>query len=207
MSLPDAGPVTQLGHADVPSAVDVLAEAFQDYPVMRFVLGASAGSARRLHTLIQFFVMARVLRKEPLVGVADGTTLGAVAIASYPHRGESPPALAELRESVWRDLGADARARYDACGEAWSAFAMEAPHVHVNMIGVRPALQGRGLARRLLAHVHTLSAEMPESAGVTLTTEDPVNVPLYTHLGYAVVGHATIAPELETWSLFRSEVR
>lgn len=205
MSASSTEHVAQLTDADVPRVVDVLAEAFHHYPVMRFVLGDSADYARRLQALIHFFVMARVLRNEPLFGVRDGATLGAVEIVSYPHGPESPAALGDLREALWRDLGADARARYETCGNVWSAFAMEAPHLHVNMIGVRPAQQGRGLAKRLLNHVHALSADTPDSAGVTLTTEDPANVPFYTHLGYDVVGHAAITPELETWGLLRKE--
>jgi GNAT superfamily N-acetyltransferase len=137
--------------------------------------------------------------------VWDGAELGAVAIVSYPHRSESPAALGDLRETLWHELGADARIRYETCGNVWSAFAMEEPHVHVNMIGVRPAQQGRGLAKRLLTQVHQLSVDTPDSVGVTLTTEDPANVPFYTHLGYDVVGHAAITPDLETWGLLRRE--
>jgi hypothetical protein len=40
--------------------------------------------------------------------------------------------------------------------------------------------------------------------GVSLTTEYPANVPLYERVGYTVVGHAVIAPGLETWGFFRS---
>jgi GNAT superfamily N-acetyltransferase len=69
------------------------------------------------------------------------------------------------------------------------------------MLGVRPAERGRGLARRLLDHVHELSASTPGSVDVTLTTEDRTNVEFYRHLGYDVVGHAEIAGGLETWSL------
>jgi len=195
--------IIRLAAADVPRVVDVLAEAFYHYPVMRFVLGPAGAYDRRLRTLVDLFVQARALRDEPMFGIGSDTILGAVAIVSYPHRGAVPAALAELREAVWRDLGADARARYDTCGTVWASLARTEPNVHVNMIGVRRAQQGRGLARRLLGHVHDLSARTPESAGVTLTTEDPANVPLYQHLGYSVHGHAEIAPGLETWSLFR----
>ena len=41
--------------------------------------------------------------------------------------------------------------------------------------------------------------------GVTLTTEDPSNVPLYEHFGYQVVGHARVAPGLESWGFFRHD--
>jgi len=73
------------------------------------------------------------------------------------------------------------------------------------MIGVRPRARGKGRSRTLLEGVHRLSRTDPESAGVTLTTEVPENVPLYRHFGYQVVGHATVAPDLETWGFFRRD--
>jgi hypothetical protein len=38
---------------------------------------------------------------------------------------------------------------------------------------------------------------------VTLSTEDPANVPLYQHFGYQVTGHTRVAPALEAWVFFR----
>jgi alkyl hydroperoxide reductase subunit AhpC len=38
----------------------------------------------------------------------------------------------------------------------------------------------------------------PHSCGVTLTTEDPTNVPIYEHVGYAIVGTARVSETLET---------
>jgi ribosomal protein S18 acetylase RimI-like enzyme len=70
------------------------------------------------------------------------------------------------------------------------------------MIGVRRAYAGTGLGRRLLESVRRLSEEDPQSAGVSLTTENPRNVELYRHFGYEVVGHASVGPGLETWGMF-----
>lgn len=47
--------------------------------------------------------------------------------------------------------------------------------------------------------------DVREVVGVTLTTEDQVNVSLYEHLGYEVIGQATVAPELRTWGFFRPD--
>ena len=186
--------------------VGVFVEAFEDYPVMRFVVGERGDDyGSRLHTLVSFFVAARALRGEPLLGIAQGGDLVAAATASFPGKGESPAELGILREEVWRALGTDARLRYEACGEAWRPFDIGAPHVHLNMIGVRPSAQGMGHARRLLRHVHGISLDMVDSVGVTLTTEDPGNVPIYRKAGYEVVGHARIAPDLETWGFFRPD--
>lgn len=203
--------ILQLGRQDVEPAVDVLAESFSNYPVMRFLLGPEAPEAKiyeqKGRTLIRFFVMARLLRNEFVLGIGDRTNLDGAALVSRPSPA-SPSALAalsEIRERVWAELGPEARARYEAFGAACARFEVQAPHIHLNMVGVRRRAQGRGFGRRLIEHVHLLSRQDPGSTGVTLNTEDSSNVPLYEHLGYKIVGHATVAPELETWVFFRPD--
>jgi len=111
--------------------------------------------------------------------------------------------LEELRESVWAELGADARARYDEYGRIGRENAPHEDHHHLGMIGVRDKAQGTGLGRVLLEHVHGLAEADPNSTGVSLTTELERNVPLYEHFGYRVTAHARVAPDLETWAMFR----
>jgi ribosomal protein S18 acetylase RimI-like enzyme len=197
--------VAHLGQDDAGSIVAVLCDAFAGYPVMRFVLGPGDGqSPDRLHRLVSFFLAARLLRREAMFGVFDGADLVAVATTSDPHGPPSPPELAMLREEVWRELGADARARYEAYGAVAGSFFGDRPRVHLNMLGVRNTHQGRGLGRRLLEAVHSFSQDDPRSEGVSLTTEDPRNVAWYEAAGYEVVGHAPISDSLESWGLFRS---
>lgn len=188
---------------DADAITDVLAEAFFDYPVMRFTLGDQAGYPARLRRLVGFFVAARVLRQEPLLGSRDdrGRLLG-VAIMSWTAT-ESPDAVARRRQEVFRDLGADALARYEQYGAAAARVAVAEPHWHLNMIGVRRHHAGRGLGRRLLQAVHRHAAAEPTPTGVSLTTELPANVPLYEHLGYRVIGQAPIAPGVGTWGMWR----
>lgn len=204
MSPPEAE-LRRVHPEDLSSVVDVLCEAFSGYPVMRYVLGEGAEEDGRLRRLVDFFVRARAVRDEPLLAMAEGDDLVAAATVSFPGVAPKPGALvamARLRY-VWRDLGPEARARYDRCGDAWRPLDVEVPHIHVNMIGVRRRHRGKGLARRLLDEVHALSRSDQGSQGVTLTTEDPRNVGFYEHLGYAVVGHVRIAPELESWAMFK----
>ena len=73
------------------------------------------------------------------------------------------------------------------------------------LIGVSRASQGSGLGRKLMDHVHLMSHEDASSQGVTLTTEDPANVPLYEHLGYRLVEHVTLSPTMGTWGFFRPD--
>lgn len=203
----DAGPaVHSLGEKDLPRIVDVLSESFFDYPVMPFVLEAESGNYEaKLKTLMTFFVMARVLREEVLLGIGDRDDLDGAALVSRPAGPVSPAALGDLRERVWAELGPSSRARYESFGEACAPFQVAVPHIHLNMIGVRGRVQGKGFGRRLIEHVHMLSQNDSESDGVTLNTEDANNLPLYEHLGYDLVGHAEVAPGLETWVFFRPD--
>ncbi|MDP2481649.1 MAG: GNAT family N-acetyltransferase [Candidatus Palauibacterales bacterium] len=197
--------VRVLGREEMPAVVSVLCESFFDYPVMRWVLGPEDGFEARLETLVTFFVIARVLRDEFLLGVTASGGLAAAALVSHPGRGRSPPELSVIRERTWAELGAEARLRYESFGAAVAEFNVESEHMHLNMIGVRSSAQGQGLGRSVLEAVHDLSASDTESTGVTLSTEVESNVSLYEHFGYEVVGSATIDSAFTTWVMYRSD--
>ena len=193
-----------LGARDAPVVTTLLAEAFLDYPAMRFVLGPIPRYAEQLESLIGFFVSARILREDLLLGVTDASgQLVAAALVTLPGDREPPMELSRLRESLWRELGEGARARYEAFGVAAGQFVVTAPHHHLNMIGVRPGHLGQGHARTLLEHIHHLAEADPRSSGVTLTTERRENLPLYERFGYRRNGEVQIAPALVTWGFYR----
>lgn len=193
----------RLGPLDHGAAESVLCEAFRDYPVMRYVLGDEHRSdPERLGRLVHLFVSARWLRDEPALGLFASDGLAGVALVSFPSGAVTPPQLQRLRDDTWTVLGEDARARYEELGALWQVFLPDAPHVHLNMIGIRAAWRRRGLGRRLLDAVHDLAARTPGAGGVSLTTEDPANMMLYAHVGYRVLGHAKVGP-LETWVMYR----
>jgi GNAT superfamily N-acetyltransferase len=198
--------VRVLGPEAVPEVADVLVDAFYDYPVMRFVLGESPSYESRLRTLTTFFVQARVVRGEWLLGIpdTDADGLRAAATVTKPSR-ESPPAVAELREQTWASLGPESRERYEAFGRASAPFEVAEPHLHLSQIGVRSQFRGLGLARVLLEATHSLSLEDAESEGVTLTTEAEGNVGLYQHFGYRVVGRTEVEGAFTTWGFYRPD--
>lgn len=191
--------------------VDVFAEAFQDYPVMRVTVGESADVRARVRRLIELFVTRRLARGGPMYGVGGGAharELAGAIVLTLPGEPPAGPEVAAISLAAWRDLGEDARLRYDAYAAASNFFAGMAPHLHLNMIGVRAGHKGTGLGRVLLDYVRRLAEADPDSSGVSLTTENPRNVDLYRHFGYEVVGHATVGPFesaqacYETWGMF-----
>jgi len=196
--------VAPLSSAQAEEIITVFCDAFHDYPVMRQVLGPGGRYETRLRTLIGLFVSGRVFRKEPLLGIRDdaGRLIGA-ATMTLPESPDPPAALIAHRDAVWSELGQDARARYEAFTAATQRFAIGARHHHLNMIGVSRSRQREGLARALLGAVHAVTDADPDSAGTSLSTEHPPNVPLYQHFGYRVVGQARVDGDLTTWVLFR----
>jgi ribosomal protein S18 acetylase RimI-like enzyme len=159
-----------------------------------------------LSQLTRFFVLARFLGGGVVLGVRKPNE-GLVAVATIlkPGRTSAPVELIEQRQSLWRQLGADARARYERYGAVTGTHVVNAPHYHLAMVGVRRSHTGRGLARHLLDAVHNQSREDPGSCGVTLNTEDPRNVRLYEHFGYQLIGHDSVPSAFDVWSFFRAD--
>jgi ribosomal protein S18 acetylase RimI-like enzyme len=198
--------VEQLSVVHAEQAVVVLADSFAQYPVMQHIIG-SAGEDydSRLRKLMRFFVAARYCRNEPVLAVSEREQAVAVALLTSPFQPEAPSSLAKHRESLWQELGQAARSRYEALGKVWQLFTIPEPRYHLNMIGVLKSHAGRGYGRMLLDAVHELSAGDPASTGVSLNTEDEINVPLYERFGYEIQGHVRAAEDLETWVMFRPD--
>lgn len=197
--------VEHLDAGAVPEVVDVMCEAFFDYPVMRYVLRDSKEYESELRHLIRLFVMARVLRRELILGFPGENGLLGVALVSFPGRGETPPEIADVQEETWSRLGADARSRYEAFGDAAATIVVSEPHIHLNMIGARRSAQGMGVGGALLGAVHQRSAVDPESDGVTLSTEYEPNVTLYQHFGYRIVGSVDVDSAFTSWTFYRPD--
>ena len=188
-------------------AVDVLVDAFRDYPVMRYVVGdAGDDYDRRLHLLIGVFVGRRVVHGHPILSVEqDGAVLGVATLTPPGDHGVTPPDFDARRDALWRELGESAKDRMEALVAVWERLTIPGPQWHLNMLGVRHAHAGRGLGRLLLDEVHRISRDDPGSAGVSLSTELTGNVHLYRHCGYELRHHERVAADLETWILFRPD--
>jgi GNAT superfamily N-acetyltransferase len=178
-----------LYNENIPEVSDVLCEAFYNYPVMKYVLGEKQDYDTRLRKAVTFFVSARTLRKEPLLGIYNSENkLVAAATVTLPGEIPSPPELFKLRDELWAELGSEEKARYENYGNVAFGLLPKEPHHHLNMIGVRNAYQGKGLARLLINKVEELVSEHPTSNGVSLNTEVESNVNFYLHLGYELLG-------------------
>jgi len=198
--------VVNLFEENIPEVADVLCEAFYNYPVMKYVLGEKEDYDIRLRKAITFFVSARTFRNEPLLGIYNSDNkLVAAATVTLPGDIPNPKELVKRRDVLWQELGEETKIRYDKYGKAASALLPAEPHHHLNMIGVRNAYQGKGLARQLINVVEELVSEHANSTGVSLNTEVESNVNFYLHLGYELLGEAKVDDNIVTWGFFKSK--
>lgn len=202
----DDRPVERIPADRLDDVVDVLADVFRGYPVMRFAVGPDGDVEARERRLVRLFVERRVARGGPMYAVSDrenssGKNIAGAVLLTLPHEPEPPPEVAGIAAAAWRELGEDARRRYEEYAAASGFFAQHPPHLHLNMIGVRRDRKGSGLGRVLLEAVRRLAEAEPAWDGVSLTTENPRNVDLYRHFGYDVVGRGTFGPH-QTWGLY-----
>lgn len=184
----------RLGPAHGDEVVAVLADAFRDYPVMRFVAGPQEPYGERLRRLIGIFVAGRVHRRHPMLGLRDEAGELLAAITMTP-RGEHPASesLKAFTGESWQWLGAETKQRYDCMVQAWERMPDPGTRWHVNMLGVRQDCRGRGYAVRLLDAAPALAAEDPDCRGLDLTTEDPANLRFYRARGFEVIAEAKVA--------------
>jgi len=197
--------VVNLYKENILEVADVLCEAFYNYPVMKYVLGDKEEYEDRLRKAVTFFVTARALRKEPLLGIYNlENKLVAAAAVTLPGDIPSPPELFKLRDELWAELGSEEKARYENYGNTAYGLLPKEPHHHLNMIGVRNAYQGKGLARQLINKVDELVLDHPTSTGVSLNTEVESNVNFYLHLGFELLGQANVSEDVITWGFFKA---
>ena len=94
--------VVNLNKENISEVTDMLYEAFYDYPVMHYVLGNEDDYDIRLRKLVGFFVSARALRKEPMLGIYNSENkLVAAAVVTLPGDIPQPEELIKRREILW----------------------------------------------------------------------------------------------------------
>lgn len=185
-----------------PEALDVLCEAFYDYPVMRVVLAESgADYDHHLREMIDYFTENRFARGRPLYAIRQDGAMVAVAVCSGAESIPSPPELEEQGDRLDALLGETAVARLGAYDDLCLAGEPECPHHYLGMLGVTTPCRGKGLGRKLVEHLQEIVRSDPVSEGISLNTETAGNVPIYERLGFQIQAE-TKDDYLHTWSMF-----
>jgi len=195
--------IERLTAADRERVVDVMAAAFRDYPVMRFVLSDAGDEyGERLRDLTGFYCDKRLVHDWPVLGIRQGQEYVAAALVTAPGEVPESPEFERIHLELVRAIGRDAYDRMEHYERESSGGEPEDPHYWLGMLGVTPGHQGRGYGRGLLEHIQVMSEGDPISSGVSLSTEEPSNVGYYGRAGYRVIAEADVG-DIHAWCMFR----
>jgi ribosomal protein S18 acetylase RimI-like enzyme len=181
-------PVAEEQHAAV---ANVLAHAFHLDPLFVQAFPDPAVRARCLPAIFRWHVRYGVLFGEVL---GTGDPLDGVAVALRPGEGDfaeerlAKSGIQHMRE----ELGPAAAGQYTAAlqrlvfpADGALKRMVPEPHWYLDVIGVEPGRQGRGIGSALLAAVNQLADR--DAVSAALLTFQRNNLPLYQRHGYAVV--------------------
>jgi ribosomal protein S18 acetylase RimI-like enzyme len=190
--------IRPLSPGDVPAAAAMLARAFEEDPLFRWLLPAPA----RREAWLRWF-HTRATRESLSVGGAfcleQGAHAGVIALVP-PGRWPIPltsvvaatrvPTAFPTPHLVFKGLHVERRMR---------ALHPKTPHVYVVVLGVDPSLKGRGLGGALLRHALKLASDA--SVPAYLETSKPENVGFYRRHGFEVTGEISSHGGPPLWTL------
>ncbi len=197
-------PARRLQPTDAEAAAEVLARAFVNDPLWRYLFPDATRRAALVRQAFRAFAPTFI---EGSVTLGVGAPLEGVAVWSPPD--QTPPRLDGLLNPSLLTLvfspflaalprAAPIFSRFEALQKR---FAPE-PHYYLSTVGVLPTAQGKGRASALIKPV----LAQADARGLTVYTETmtPENVPLYEHYGFVVRQELPI-PEssLRLWALQR----
>ena len=199
--MPDIRPLTL---ADVDAAGALLGRAFRDNPAYRAILSHLSDDARAVAVarVKRGFTAAAVRFQDARAIWVDGHMAGVSLVCApgqYPHR---PQAFAYQAtgclKTGWRGiknfLRTDAYIRKRHISEV---------HYYLFVLGVEPAVQGRGLGKAL---VRSLSDRADaDQLPCYLETDKPTSVELYQSAGYVVLTEEDVPgiAGLHMWTMRR----
>ncbi|NJP04223.1 MAG: GNAT family N-acetyltransferase [Chloroflexaceae bacterium] len=200
-----SGQVVELTAHDLDQIAAILTQAFIEDPLIRHVLNDHNEDYQQiLHALFLTNCQHRLVHHNvQIIGYREGAPLVGVAVISPP----DVPLMHEDRHindnGLLNRLSATETQLFTAHEHVIEQYRPSIPHMYLVLLGVHPEKRGRGYGAALLRTMHDLSAMHPTSQGVYLDTQNAVNVPMYQHFGYQILGYEQSGP-VGTWCLFRA---
>jgi GNAT superfamily N-acetyltransferase len=196
-------PVDVLTWSDVPAAVGSLAAAFASYPLIQAIAPDPARRPRVCEAFCRMLVNYSIQ-----LGAAFATADRTAVACWLPPGREWFSTLRLIRAGglsvLWR-LGWGNVRRFFRITDRIDAERLRlhpALHWYLNLLGVRPDAQGRGLSRVVLRPVLDLADR--DRVPCYLETQDEANVTVYRRLGFELIGEAELAPGLGNWAMRRN---
>jgi len=172
--------------ADAEEIADILSEAFDDDPVLNWVLR----DRRPIRTLFREMAGGLYLRRG--FGHLDGD---AATLWTPPGIEPDPPFwnwLKVVGATGWHG-GPRSLARAARAGETLAANHPDTPHYYLFAVGVRPGRQGAGLGGRAIRA--GLDRADAEGAAAYLENSKPRNTPLYQRVGFEALDEIRFGPD------------
>jgi ribosomal protein S18 acetylase RimI-like enzyme len=203
----DLNNLVLLTKADIKAAGEMLARAFQDYPLMVHFIPDGAKRSRKLPAIFRAQIKHGLKYGEVY---ATSARMEGVAIwfpYHTPHdtwwsmfiSGQFVIPFIVGRETVKRKIAFGKYAR--AVRKRVAPF----PHWYLQVLGVDPKYQGQGLASRLLKPV--LDRIEREAPPCYLETQAEKNVALYEHFGFKVVEEGIVpGTGIKSWAMLRGKL-
>lgn len=181
------GRVRPVAADDLDDVVEVVVEAFTDYP---YWVWLEPDRASRVELMRPYYRddLAAVLSEGSSMGAARGgaAALDAVALWWWAD-GDGDAVFDSPAVSSVPGSAGDRLARAMA---AMADLAPAGPHWYLDVLATRSVVRGRGLGATLLRH--GLARADDQDATVYLETSDRANVGLYEHFGFEVTGEMTL---------------
>ncbi len=195
--------ITELSRQHAQEAVEVLAHAFQNDPIVHYFLkGGGEEFQRHIRSFFNFSCEVRFDLEWSLFGCYEGARLMGVAGVTEPVDKPWPESLSHTYNNLKSEMGVDAVERLEKYAALSDAHRPTQPNYMVGVIGVHPDGQGKGYGRRLLDTVQELSESHPTSTGVALDTETPLNVQIYQRCGYQLLEELPL-DAVKIYTMFR----
>jgi ribosomal protein S18 acetylase RimI-like enzyme len=195
--------------ADIPAVVDLMAQAFQNAALYRYLEPDEAKRQELLRAVFHHRVPASFSADQSELALDGGVLLGAALW--------TPPALPDAPKHENTALNEAVRRFGPAVSEKWEYFhtilfgaferASFAPHWSLSPIAVLPQAQGKGAASLLIRDKLARIDERGEPC--LLATQDAVNIAIYGSYGFTVIQEDVIdaASGLKSYCLLRSAPR
>lgn len=182
----------QLTLSDVEQAAQVIAESFEEDPLVSFMLPFRA---TRVKTLLKFFRVYGEISIKNQRGYGAGEPLQAVAYWKFPNQEDMSISVSSLGKFLpllftMYPIGYfRARAALNQLDSLHKKYADE-PHFYLDNLGVLQSARGKGLSSKLIRPF----LEMADAQKVIVYTDTvtPANVPLYEHFGFECVEQSHI---------------
>ncbi|MGE0214627.1 GNAT family N-acetyltransferase [Mycolicibacterium sp.] len=194
--------VASARRSDVKELAGVLARAFFDDPVMKWMVPDDARRAKALPRMFATMIRHHFLANGAVTIARSSTEVGAAALWDPPGRWKQSP-REELRMmpgfllAMGRHVG-----RGLALTELMKKHHPEEPHWYLAVIGSDPGVRGTGFGQALMRA--RLDRADAEGAPAYLESSNPDNIPYYQRFGFEVTGEIKVpdgGPSL--WPMWR----